>query len=152
MQACTSMFGLGLILRPHLAAAPSCYVIQISSLARAQRRKHISLSNGRKSPHRICVGIDEAKWREREADLHASGVVIYCIPSILHPQFSVQPWLYNSCLYGTLPSFSRMICSLKRHRFSPSSSSCACFDGLVTLRSGTILRGSVSSASTEKQR
>ena len=53
---------------------------------------------------------------------------------------SMFPIIYKSCLYGTLPSFSWMICSLKRHRFSPNSSSCACFDGSVTLRSGTILR------------
>lgn len=68
------------------------------------------------------------------------GVSFAFHPSI-HPfQFipSVSSSSYRSCLYGRPPSFSVMICSLSRHRFSPNSSSCACLDGSVTLRSGMI--------------
>ena len=43
-------------------------------------------------------------------------------------------------LYGKSSSCSRSICSLSLHRFSPNSTSCACFEGSVTLRSGTICR------------
>lgn len=74
----------------------------------------------------------------RAKDVCASVCVIIHHPCELD-FFSSSPWLYDPCLYGTLPSFSCMICSLRRHRFSPNSSSRACFDGSVTLRSGTIL-------------
>lgn len=40
--------------------------------------------------------------------------------------------------YGRLSSFSERICSVNLHSCSPSSSSWACFEGSVTLRSGTI--------------
>ena len=70
--------------------------------------------------------------------------IVVAVPACLHA--GVPPSViiihgvsHNGCRYGTRPSFSCMISSLRRHRFSPSSSSCAWFEGAVTLRSGTIL-------------